>query len=166
MEVTVIDVNEDRRHAHPNEPWLWRSDWAEGRVLPFEQPGTITGSIAGFWAVAAVVLGTFWLIPRVDPPDEPFWPVGAVVWGLALLNGLFGFVALFLAVNRTRARSRCGDVWLALDSNPAILGDRLTASVRSSTPFSDGAQASLYLVCSLRAGTRAFVFKREAVARG
>jgi len=147
---------DERQKLYPNEPWLWNTEWAMGRILPFEKPGTITGSITGYWVVAILVLGTFHLIPRVAR-GEPFWPVGAVFWGLGLLAGLFGFIALYLAVKRTRAWRRYGQIWLDLETNPAILGGKLSATIRATAVFSADAHASLYLVCSHRSHTKSFV---------
>jgi hypothetical protein len=152
----VSNVIGERQKNYPNEPWLWNPEWTQGRILPFEKPGTITGSIVGYWIVAILVLGTFHLIPRAAG-GEPFWPVGAVFWGLGLLLGLFGFIALYLAVKRTLAWRRYGQVWLDLETNPAILGGKLTASIRAATIFPADALASLRLVCVHRSHTKSFV---------
>jgi hypothetical protein len=79
------------------------------------------------------------------------------LWGLALLLGTFGVVALYLAVKRTRSARRFGEVWLALEENPSILGGKMCAAVHAANGFPEDARASLYLVCSLRSGTKAFV---------
>lgn len=140
----------------PNEPWLWNPEWTQGRILPFEKPGTITGSITGYWIVAILALGTFHLIPQATR-GEPLWPVGAVFWGLGLLLGLFGFIALYMAVKRTRAWRRYGKVWLDLETNPAILGGKLVATIRAATVFPADALASLRLVCLHSSHTKSFV---------
>ena len=147
---------DERRKVYPNEPWLWNPEWAAGRILPFEKPGTISGSITGYWAVAVLVLGTFHFIPRAAR-GIPFWPMGAVFWGLGLLLGFFGLVALYLAVKRTRAWRRYGQVRLDLETNPAVLGGKLSATVRAATAFPSDAQASLRLVCVHRNHTKSFV---------
>jgi hypothetical protein len=152
----VSKVIDERQKNFPNEPWLWNPEWAQGRILPFEKPGTITGSITGYWIVAILTLGTFHLIPRAAK-GEPFWPVGAVFWGLGLLLGLFGFIALYMAVKRTRAWRRYGKVWLDLKTNPAILGGKLVATIRAATVFPVDAQVSLFLVCVHSSHTRSFV---------
>jgi hypothetical protein len=154
---TVSDVVEERRTIFPAAPWLWREDWAEGRVLPLEKPGSAAGSLTGYWIVAALALGASFLIPRTAPRGEPFWPIGAVFWGLALLLGFFGLVALYLAVKRSRAWRRFGEVWVTLETNPALLGGALRAALQSANGFPDDARANLRLVCLLCAGTRAFV---------
>lgn len=79
------------------------------------------------------------------------------MWGLALLLGFFGFVALYLAVKRTRSWRRFGQVWLALETDSAILGGKLRATVRAANAFLEDARASLYLVCSLRSDTKSMV---------
>jgi hypothetical protein len=152
----VSKITDERQKTSPNEPWLWNPEWAQGRILPFEKPGTITGSITGYWIVAILVLGTFHFIPRAAR-GEPFWPVGAVFWGLGLLLGLFGFIALYMAVKRTRAWRRYGKVWLDLETNPAILGGKLVATIRAATVFPMDALASLRLVCVHRSHTKSFV---------
>jgi hypothetical protein len=152
----VSKVTAERQKNYPNEPWLWNPEWAQGRILPFEKPGTIAGSITGYWIVAILVLGTFHLIPRAAR-GEPFWPVGAVFWGLGLLLGLFGFIALYMAVKRTRSWRRYGKVWLDLETNPAILGGKLIAALRAATVFPADALPSLRLVCVHCSHTKSFV---------
>jgi hypothetical protein len=154
--LSVSKAIDERQKIYPNEPWLWNPEWAMGRILPFEKPGTITGSITGYWVLAILVLGTFHLIPRAAR-GIPFWPMGAVFWGLGLLLGFFGFIALYLAVKRTRAWRRYGQVWLDLETNPAILGGKLKANIRAATTFPSDAQVSLRLVCVQRSHTKSFV---------
>ncbi len=152
----MSSANDERKKSYPNEPWLWNSEWAEGRIHPFEKPGTISGSIIGYWVLAILVLGTFHFIPRAAK-GMPFWPEGAVFWGLGLLMGLFGLIALYLAVKRTKAWKRYGQVWLALETNPGILGGKFKASIRASTPFPSDAHAHLRLVCVHHSHTKSFV---------
>ena len=149
-------VENERQNLYPNEPWLWNAEWAKGRILPFEKPGTITGSITGYWVVAILVLGTFHFIPRAAG-GIPFWPMGAVFWGLGLLLGFFGFIALYIAVKRTRAWRCYSQVWLDLETNPAILGEKLRANIRAANAFLPDTQASLRLVCVHRSHTKSFV---------
>jgi hypothetical protein len=154
--LSVSKAINERQKIYPNEPWLWNPEWVTGRILPFEKPGTITGSIAGYWVLAILVLGTFHLIPRAAS-GIPFWPMGAVFWGLGLLLGLFGFIALYLAIKRTRAWRYYGQVCLELRTNPAILGGKLRAGIRAATAFPADTRASLRLVCVQRSHTRSFV---------
>lgn len=149
----MSDAIDERKAAYPGRPWLWNAEWAQGRVLPFEKPGTMTGSIRGYWVVAILILSTFHLIPRVVPAEEPFWPAKATVWGLALLLATCGFVALYLAVKRTRSWRRFGEVWLALETNPAILGGTLRAAIRAARGFPEDARASVRLACNRHSHT-------------
>lgn len=136
---------DELRKAHPDEPWLWFPEWAEKRLLPLEKPG----AIVGFWIVAVLVLGTFHLIPRSVGADlsDLF---GMVVWGLALLLALFGVIALVMAVKKTRAFRRYGQVWLELDTMPGIIGARFSATLSTLAGFPPDAQATLLLLCTAR----------------
>jgi len=62
-----------------------------------------------------------------------------------------------VAVKRTRAWRRYGKVWLDLETNPAILGGKLVATIRAATVFPVDALASLRLVCVHRSHTKSFV---------
>jgi hypothetical protein len=40
----------DLKQAHPNEPWLWRAQWAAGEIHSSAKPGAIAVSaLAVFW---------------------------------------------------------------------------------------------------------------------
>ena len=151
----MSNANDERKKSYPNEPWRWNPEWAEGRIHPFEKPGTISGSIIGYWVLAILVLGTFHLIPRAAK-GMPFWPEGAVFWGLGLLMGLFGFIALYLAVKRTKVWKRYGQSGFPLKQILVFSVANLRQTfVRQ--PHSSDAHAHLRLVCVHHSHTNSFV---------
>lgn len=151
----MADVIESRKAQFPDQPWLWRPDWADGIVVPQKTEGVAT--IVAYGILAGVALVAARYVAGALPPEEPLWPARGVLWGLAVLLAGAGCAAAFLAVRRTLAHRVFGRVWLQLDDVPALAGDVLRGTIRADRAFGDGACASLRLVCVLRARTKAYV---------
>ena len=70
---------------HPEQPWMWRADWAQGRVESNAMGEMIFAWIfAGFWNALS------WIV--VIAGFDELWAEG----GPALLVGMFPLVGLFL----------------------------------------------------------------------
>jgi len=151
----VADVIEARKAQYPDEPWLWRPDWADGIAVPRATEGVATIVGYGIVAIAALVAAP-WLATAL-PAEEPLWPARGVLWGLAILLASAGGAAAFLAVRRTRAHRAFGRVWMQLDTVPAFAGGILRGAIHADRPFDEGTPATLRLVCVLHARTKAYV---------
>lgn len=107
---------------HPSEPWLWRQDWASGRIAD-----TGRGTVATAW-----IFTTFWNL--VSLPGAYFGVREALLKGnyVALLSLLFPLVGLGLLVWAVRATVRYrkyGASHLQLSTIPAVIGRTLAGTV-------------------------------------
>jgi hypothetical protein len=120
---------ERRRAAEPERPWLWRTDWAAGRL---EDTGRATAWTASLFAL-------FWNLVA--------WPSAFVATRAAITGGnRAAYVALvfpvagvglaFWAVRALLRRVRFGASVLRLGTIPGVVGRTLegTASVKLSEP--------------------------------
>jgi hypothetical protein len=117
----MMEARERLRAAHPNEPWLWREDWAAGRV-----PASIGNSpllLSGLAALcfAASAPGVY-VIPREIARGN----------NLILLVLLFPLAALALLAHAARAAARLRVVRGAvfeMDSVPGQIGGTLAGKI-------------------------------------
>ncbi|HEX7335819.1 MAG TPA: hypothetical protein VF252_01325 [Gemmatimonadales bacterium] len=132
---------------HPESPWLWRADWASGRIADsgratmfaawlFTLLWNLISFPTGFLGVRAAI--------REEKPAAFF----------ALLFPLVGIGLLAWAVRLTLRHHKYGVSWLELSTIPGILGHTLTGLVRAPARMQadDGFQVTLS--CVRRVTTR------------
>jgi hypothetical protein len=110
--------------SHPESPWLWRLDWASGRIVDSSRATMFTA-----WVFAA-----FWNL--VSLPGAFFAVRAAVQEGnhvalLALLFPLAGIGLLVWAVRSTLRYRKYGVSRLELSTIPGVVGRTLTGVVRA-----------------------------------
>lgn len=113
-----------REARHPDEPWLWRHDWAVRRVSDSSR-----GEMWGAWVFAAL-----WNL--VSVPAAVFGVRAALGQGnraalVALLFPAIGAGLLVWAVRATLRRRRFGTSVLELATLPAAIGHTLEGTVRT-----------------------------------
>lgn len=98
---------------YPDTPWLWREDWAEGRVR-----STTPASMLVYW-LFGLLFGGFSL-PIFLNMDQILGkgPVGYLV----LLMPLVSVAMLVTAVYATMRWLKYGQTWCDLVSNPGVVG--------------------------------------------
>ncbi len=111
---------------HPAEPWLWRPDWAAGRIEDTGRKGQYLSWIfAAFWNLIA-------------------WPVGVLVVRAALAQGnrlallglMFPAAGILLLVSAIRASWRerkFGVSVLELATTPGVVGHGLAGTVQTAS---------------------------------
>jgi hypothetical protein len=110
----AAERTEALRAAHPNEPWLWREDWAAGKVKG--NASAMAWFLWGFailWNLISTPLAVF-LPEEVSKGNYP-----------ALLGFLFPIVGVGLlvaAIRKTIQRVKFGESEFFLDRNPGVLG--------------------------------------------
>lgn len=132
--------------AHPDAPWKWRADWAQGRAN-----SAIRSSLAGVWIAA--ILWNLCIFPYVWLAFPTAWqrnPAGALIILPFVAAGLF---LLFRAVRATMAVLEFGTTYFAMDSVPGVIGGHLKGSVQARFPHSPDHGFHLRLSCVRRVRT-------------
>ena len=133
--------------SHPESPWLWRADWASGRIIDSGRANMFT-----MWVFAAL-----WNL--ISFPSAFLGVRAAIQEGkpaalLALLFPLVGIGLLAWAVRLTLRYRMYGVSRLELSTIPAVVGRTLTGMVRAPARMhpDDGFQVTLR--CVRRVTTR------------
>jgi hypothetical protein len=114
---------ESLKARHPDSPWLWRKDWASGRI---EDAGRATmwvaWGFAGLWNLISLPAGLMGVREALIR--------GNSMALIALLFPLVGFGLLAWAARVTARHRRYGVSVFEMESTPAPLGHGLTGAVR------------------------------------
>lgn len=108
---------------HPGEPWLWRPDWAQGRIEDTERRGQyLLWIMAALWNVVALPTGFLAIRAALEQENR-----------LALIGVLFPVVGaglLVAAVRATWRERKFGVSVLELATTPGVVGHGLAGTVR------------------------------------
>ena len=131
---------------HPDAPWKWREDWAEGKVRTAGRPA--------MWA--AWVFALIW--NAISSSMVFFVPQALEENNLAALIGLIfplvGVWLIYRAVRFTAQRRRFGEAIVQLDTLPGVIGARLAGTLIIPSGFPSDARMLLRLTCVNRWRTR------------
>lgn len=125
--------------AHPEEPWLWRTDWAEGRII--SSPKTAMWAawvIALFWN--AVSSGIFFVLADPKKHHKP----GEYI---ALIFPLIGLGLLAWAIRETLEWKKFGVSTLKLLSTPVAIGTQLDGAIETAVKIKPQDGFHLKLTC-------------------
>jgi hypothetical protein len=122
-----------RAAAHPDEPWLWRDDWAAKQASD--------GAQRGMWS--SIFFAALWNLisaPLVVAMLRQELPRGNRLALLGLVFPVVGIALATWATRRTLQYRRFGSSTIDLERVPFPVGHRLVATVRAriETPPSDG----------------------------
>ena len=113
------------QQQHPDKPWMWRPDWAQGRVLGAnKQTMVFTWAFAVFWNLISAPL--LLQVPKefIEKDNK-----------LALLGLMFPVVGLGLLVWAVRATLRWrkfGASIFEMSAVPGVIGGRLRGRIQTS----------------------------------
>ena len=127
--------------GHPESPWLWRADWASGRIIDSGRATMFAVWVfAGLWNLISVPAG-FLGVRAAMQEGEP-----AALF--ALLFPLVGTGLLAWAVRLTLRYRRYGVSRLELATIPGVIGRTLAGMVRAPARMqpADGFQVTLTCV--------------------
>lgn len=111
---------------HPQEPWQWREDWAQGRANSTTNSNLATAWIfATFWNLIAWT--TVILVPWQQYERKP-------VTLIALIFPIAGIGLLIWAVRVALARYEFGKTFLELGTLPAPLGREFRGTIHTRFP--------------------------------
>jgi hypothetical protein len=109
---------------HPESPWLWRADWASGRIVDSGRAAMVTAWIfAALWNLIS--------FPGAFLGVRAAMREGKHAALLALLFPLVGIGLIFWAVRSTLRYRKYGVSRLELSTIPGVIGRTLTGMVRA-----------------------------------
>ena len=130
----------DLRTAHPDQPWLWRADWAAGEIHASPKARAIGYSLlALFWNVCAY--SAVAKIPTISGPDR----TKTIVW-----LSLFPLIGVGILLSALRALFQWrwyGQSTLQLKAVPGAIGGALEGAIRCAHPFASERAVKLQLTC-------------------
>jgi hypothetical protein len=129
---------------HPSEPWLWRKDWASGRVQSQTRSNMIGAWImAALWNAASAPI--LFIIPR-QAAKNPAVLIGAIF-------PVAGVYLLLRAIRQTIAYMEFGKTYFEMASVPAVIGRELKGMIQARFPHSPDHGVHLRLSCVRRITT-------------
>jgi len=130
----------DLRTAHPDQPWLWRADWAAGEIHYSPKAKAIFfGLLAIFWNFCTS-LALSGLRTNVDPDR-------AKMSAWLMLFPLIGIVLLFIAMRALLQWRVYGESTFQLKLVPGTIGGALEGAVRCAHPLPPMRPVKLHLSC-------------------
>jgi hypothetical protein len=125
---------------HPAEPWLWRADWAAGRVL-----SKTRGNMIGAWVFAILwnLVSAPVAILVVPAALKQKGPVALI----ALVFPVAGAFLLIRAIKLTVGFLEFGKTWFEMASVPGIIGRELKGTIHAKFPHSPDHGVHLRLSC-------------------
>lgn len=137
----------DLKQAHPDEPWLWRDDWARGQV----HAGARTAATAA-WIFALLWNAIAW--PSTVLAFNQFRQSGNRLILLVALFPLAGIAATVAAARRLKAWRQYGESIFTLESIPGQIGGSLKGVISLQHPVPALKTIRLELKCtdSIRTG--------------
>jgi hypothetical protein len=130
--------------AHPNEPWLWRKDWADGRINSSTKAAMwLAWIFAAFWN--SISSGVFFSIAAKKPHDAGIY--------VAMLFPIIGLGLLFWAMRQTLIWIKFGKSTFKMLAVPGVIGGRLGGAIETSVKIKPEDGFHLRLVCLRRVVT-------------
>jgi hypothetical protein len=126
------------KEAHPDQPWLWREDWARGEVKSASKGAMVfTWIFALIWN--AISSGAFFAT-RGEIKAKPFA-------FLVLVFPAIGVLLLIWAIRQTLRWNRFGESFLKLTTVPGIIGGALAGVIHTSRRLDRATEVRLRLAC-------------------
>jgi hypothetical protein len=133
--------------SHPEEPWLWRRDWASGRI-----EDSTRENLLGAW-----IFATFWNL--VSLPGGYVGVRAALYEGkpaglVALLFPVVGLWLLARAVHATMRKHKHGISRLELSTIPGAIGHTVAGTIRAPGGLQPAEGFQVSLTCIRQVTTR------------
>jgi hypothetical protein len=131
---------------HPAEPWLWRTDWAQGRANSKTRGSAIAGWVfAIFWNAVSMPIA-FLVLPQALRQKS----AGAL---LCLIFPVAGVFLLIRAIRQTIALAEFGNTYFEMSSVPGVVERELNGQIQARFPHSPDHGVHLRLSCVHRVQT-------------
>lgn len=130
----------DLKQAHPDEPWLWRAQWAAGEIHSSARPGAIAVCVlALFWNAIALPSAVPTVLAhnlRYEPKFAPF-----------AIFPIIGFGLIAWAIHLLLRWNAYGDSRFEMKSVPGKIGGTLEGSIQFGRAIEPMRRVNLKLVC-------------------
>jgi hypothetical protein len=136
-----------RERLNPDAPWLWRPDWATGRIEDSNRK-----AVWGSWAFTA--LWNLISLPGVVAGVRQATSGGNRAGFLALLFPMVGVILAFRSVRATIRYRKFGVSRLELSTLPAVIGHSLAGTIRAPLSMQPAEGFLFTLQCVRRVTTR------------
>jgi hypothetical protein len=140
----ILKQQQRAQAEHPAEPWLWRQDWAQGRIK-----GSTKSGMIGAWMFAAL-----WNL--ISAPTLIFLPQAAAKKPIAYVGLIFPVAGMFLlirAIRMTMAYVEFGTTWFEMSPVPGVVGGELRGTIQARFPHSPDHGVQLRISCVHRTTT-------------
>ena len=134
--------------AYPDTPWMWRKDWAQGRVL-----SKTHSSMVGAWILAVFWNSISWSMIYFGWREIVFRMQQKPAVLLAFFFPLVGIGILTYALRETLRWIEFGKTWFELSNVPGVIGRTLTGNIQARFPHGAAKGVSLKLSCVNRVVT-------------
>jgi hypothetical protein len=109
---------------HPNEPWLWRADWAAGRAKSRTEGNMVLSWVGAiFWNLISWPVAIFALPAAVKQKGPAAY--------FMLLFPAIGILLLVYSIRRTIAFFEFGKTCFEMASVPGVIGRELKGSIQA-----------------------------------
>jgi hypothetical protein len=125
---------------HPDEPWMWRKSWVNGRIPSSTPLGMFVG-----WIFALAFCGAS--VPLVMKVGPELLNGGEAQMWIALLFPLVGVSMLIWAIYATLRWLKFGRAYCDLITHPGVVGGWFTAVVWAGYRHRDDDTAKAVLTC-------------------
>ncbi len=138
-----LQKQEQLKARHPDQPWLWRPDWATGQIRD-----GMRATLWGSWLFSA--LWNLVSIPAAALAVREALQLGNRAAYVALVFPIVGVGLLVWAIRNTLRFRRDGMSVLELSSLPAVIGHSLIGRVRASSLLQPADGFDVVLSCVRR----------------
>jgi hypothetical protein len=135
-----VDPCEQLRAANPDQPWMWREDWAAGEVRDSaDRDANRLTYIAIAWCV--VTFPILFIVPHRALRNGDYFSLPS------LILPAIGVVMIAWAMRLRRRAREYGESRFAMTTVPGRIGGSLAGSIRVERPLTPGTQVALELEC-------------------